>query len=509
MILDSGVIRTLDPSLPTAGALAVAGPFIAGGVGTHEWALPTPDRVDLAGRCVLPAFADAHVHFPTWALARRDVHLEGADSVAAALQLVAAHPRTGGTWIRGTGWRDASWPAHPTAAALDAVTGETPAALWSKDYHSLWLNSAGLARAGGNLEVPGGVVERDADGAPSGVLREEAAWRFRERFVMVTEDEWVEATREGIRIANSRGVASIHDKDGWLGAASIFGRIHEHEGLSLRVWQSLPADRLPELAALPLRSRLGDDFLRLGYLKTFMDGTLGSQTALMLDGSGVQITSREELEEIVRRAAEAGWPVSVHAIGDRANRDALDAFEATRDAWQPRGLRQRIEHAQCVDPTDLPRFAELGVACSIQLFHAPSDRDLAERFWGDRLQGTYAFRSLVDSGAVVVNGSDAPVEELDPLAGIRAGVLRTIDDRPGWRVDEALTVEQAIVASTVTPAWLSGDERRRGRLLPGFLADLVVLSRDPFTCPPDELESVEVVSTMVGGRWVFQPPPWD
>lgn len=509
MILDNGVIRTLDPSLPTCGALTIAGPFVAGGVGTHEFVLPTPERVDLAGRCVLPAFTDSHVHFPTWALARRDVHLEEADSVVAALALVAGHPRTDGTWIRGTGWRDAGWQDRPTAAALDAVTGVTPAALWSKDYHSLWLNTAGLARAGGNLEVPGGVVERDADGAPTGILREESAWRFRERFVTVTEDEWVEATREGIRVASSRGVAAIHDKDGWLGAASIFGRIHEHEGLSLRVWQSLPAERLPELAALPLRSRLGDDYLRLGYLKTFMDGTLGSQTALMLDGSGVQITGREELEDIVRRAAEAGWPVSVHAIGDRGNRDALDAFEATRDAWQPRGLRQRIEHAQCVDPADLPRFAELGVACSIQLSHAPSDRDLAERFWGDRLQGTYAFRSLWDSGAVVVNGSDAPVEELDPLAGIRAGVLRTIDDRPGWRLDEALTVEQAIVSSTVTPAWLSGDERRRGRLLPGFLADLVVLSRDPFTCPADELESVEIVSTMVGGRWVFQPPPWD
>ena len=158
---------------------------------------------------------------------------------------------------------------------------------------------------------------------------------------------------------------------------------------------------------------------------------------------------------------------------------------------------------------DIPRFAELGVACSIQLSHAPSDRDLAERFWGDQLPGSYAFRSLWDSGAVIVNGSDAPVEELDPLAGIRAGVLRTIDERPAWRPEEALTIEQAITASTVTPAWLAGDERRRGRLLPGFLADLVVLSRDPFTCPPDELESIEVVSTMVGGRWVFQPPPWD
>ncbi len=509
MILDNGVVRTLDPSLPTAGALAIAGPLVAGGVGTHEWALPTPERVNLRGRCVLPAFTDSHTHFPTWSLSRHDVHLEQAGSVEAALALVAAHPRSAGTWIRGTGWRDADWTDRPAAAALDAVTGETPAALWSKDYHSLWLNTAALAVARGDLDVHGGVVERDGDGAPTGVLREESAWRFRERFVTISEDEWVEATREGIRLANARGVAAIHDKDGWLGAASIFGHIHEREGLSLRVWQSLPAEHLAELATLKLRSRVGDDFLRLGYVKTFMDGTLGSQTALMLDGSGVEITSREELEEIVTRAAEAGWPVAVHAIGDRANRNALDAFEATRHLWQPLGLRQRIEHAQCLDPLDIPRFAELGIACSIQLMHAPSDRDLAERYWGDRLEGIYAFRTLWDSGAVVATGSDAPVEELDPLAGVRAGVLRTIDGRPAWRPEEALTTEQALIASTVTPAWLAGDERRRGKLLPGFLADLVVLSRDPFTCPPEELESVDVVATMVGGRWVHQPPPWD
>ena len=170
VILDNGVIRTLDPSLPTAGALAIAGPLIAGGVGTHEWALPTPDRVDLGGRCAMPAFTDSHVHFPTWSLARQDVRLEGADSVAAALALVAAHPHRGDIWIRGTGWRDAAWPDQPTAAALDTVTGSKPAALWSKDYHSLWLNSAGLARANGALDVSGGVVERDSAGSPTGSL---------------------------------------------------------------------------------------------------------------------------------------------------------------------------------------------------------------------------------------------------------------------------------------------------------------------------------------------------
>jgi len=494
--------------LPTAAALAIAGERVVGGVGTHESALPTPERVDLRGRCAVPAFSDSHVHFPTWSLARSDVQLEGARSLTEALSRVSAHAPHG-EWVRGHGWRDADWSEHPSRRALDEVTGERPAALWSKDYHSLWLNTAALARAGGDLEVHGGVVERERDGEPTGVLREESAWRFRERHVTVTEDEWVAATRDGLRVANERGVGAIHDKDGWLGAHGIFARIHETNGLTLRVWQSLPAEHVGRLAELGLRSRIGDDYLRLGYLKTFMDGTLGSQTAWMLDGSGVCITSGEELAELVRLAAAAGWPVAVHAIGDRANREALEAFETTRDLWQPLGLRQRIEHAQCLDPADLPRFAALGVTCSVQFSHAPSDRDLAERFWGDRLDGTYAFGTLLASGAVVANGSDAPVEELDPLAGIAAGVLRTIDDRPGWRADEAVTVEQALHASTVAAAWLAGDERRRGKLLPGYLADLVVLDRDPVTIPPDELREVQVVATMVGGRWVHNPPPWD
>jgi len=508
MILENGVVRTMDPSLPTSRALAIAGAHVAGGVGTHENALPSPDVVDLGGRCVVPGFTDSHVHFPTWSLTQHEVKLDGAADLAEALDRVRRHPRHG-TWIRGYGWRDAGWGEEPTARALDAVTGDTPALLFSKDYHSAWLNSAALARAAGDLEVEGGVVERDPDGAPTGVLREESAWQFRARVAMPTEDEFVDATREGLRVAASRGVVAIHDKDGWLGAPGIFQRVAERDGLSLRVWQSVPHERLPELEALGIHSGIGSEFLRIGYLKAFMDGTLGSQTAWMLDGTGVTITSGEELAEVIREGARLGWPVAVHAIGDRANREALDAFESTRDVWAPLGLRHRVEHAQCLAPEDVERFVELGVACSVQFSHAPSDRDLAERFWPDRLDGAYAFRSLWDSGALVANGSDAPVEELDPLAGIRAGVRRTIDERPAWHGEQCLSVEQALVASTVNPAFLSGDERRRGKLLPGYLADLVVLSRDPLDCPPDELETVGVVATMVGGRWVHQPPPWD
>jgi predicted amidohydrolase YtcJ len=510
VILENGIVRTLDPSLPLSRALAIAGAYVAGGVGVHETALASPDHVNLGGRCVLPAFTDAHVHFPTWSLAQRQVNLDGVASLDEALARVRQAPDTG-RWLRGYGWRDGDWPGgeHPTKEALDAVTGERPTILISKDYHSVWVNSAALASANGDLQVDGGVVELDDRGEPTGILREEAAWRFRDRYVVTTEDEWVEATRAGIKLANARGVGSIHDKDGWLGAPGIFQRLRDERNLSLRVWGSIPHDLLDRAADLSLRAGFGDEYLRIGYLKAFMDGTLGSQTALMLDGSGVRITSREELEDVISRGARAGWPVAVHAIGDRANRDALDAFEATRDEWAPKGLRPRIEHAQCLDPADLARFAELGVACSVQFSHAPSDRDLAERYWGDRVGGAYAFRSLIDSGALVANGSDAPVEDLDPLAGISAAVTRTIDGRPAWRPEEALTVEQALHAQVVAPAWLSHDERRRGRLLPGWYADLVVLDRDPFAVEPEELRDLQVVATMVGGRWVHNPPPWD
>jgi predicted amidohydrolase YtcJ len=341
------------------------------------------------------------------------------------------------------------------------------------------------------------------------VLREESAWRFKERYLRIPDDEYVEAMRTGLKLANARGVTCVHDKDGWLGAAGLWQRLDELGSLSLRVWQSVPHEQLPELRSLALRSGIGSPLLRIGYLKVFMDGTLGSRTAWMLDGSGVVITSGEELEAIVRAGAEAGWPVGVHAIGDRANREALDAFERTRDVWEPRGLRQRVEHAQCLAPEDIPRFGELGVAVSCQFTHATSDRDLAERYWPDKLDGTYAFRSLLDTGALVANGSDAPIEELDPWAGVVAGVLRTSDARPAWRPEQAVTLAEALHATCVAPAWLSHDERTRGTLVPGRLADLVVLDRDPFACEPAELPEVQVVATMVGGRWVHNPPPWD
>ena len=503
-VLHGGAIRTLDPERPLVPELAVSGDVVA------MRAAPDAERIDLRGRCVLPGFTDSHVHFPTWSLGLRQARLQGARSRDDALERVAAAlgQVPPGGWLRGLGWREGDWTDPPDRDSLDRVTGTVPTALMSRDYHSLWVNSAALERAGELLELPGGVVERDGNGRPTGVLRETAAWSFRDRHVRPTLDEMTDASRVGMRIAAARGVTAVHDKDGWLGSFEVHQRLLADGDLLVRVWQSFPWERLDELAALGIRSGFGNDMLRLGYLKGFMDGTLGSATAKLLDGSGVEITSREQLEDVVRRAAAAGWPVAVHAIGDGANRAALDAFEATRGDWEPAGLRPRIEHAQLLAPEEFARFGELGVAASVQFSHAPSDRELADRLWEGR-EGAYAYRSLRDAGALLANGSDAPVEELDPLAGLAAGVLRTLDERPPWRGEQALTVEEALNASCVAPAWLERREHRRGMLRPGMLADLVVLDRDPLDCAPQELPEIRVVATMLGGRWTHLDEGWE
>jgi predicted amidohydrolase YtcJ len=459
LVLHGGTVRTMDPARPLARSLVIEGETVA----ALDEEPAGAERVDLGGGCVLPGFTDSHVHFPTWAVTRRELQLHGTRDKVLARVATAVPAVPHGRWLRGFGWTADGW--EPSLAALDAVTGDVPAALLAHDWHSLWVNSAGLARARGDLERRGGEVDLEA-----GVLREEAAWSFRDRFTVASHEEMVEATRAALPVAAARGVTAIHDKDGLLGSREVFAELRDE--LPFRVWQSLPAKRLDE---------------RPDYVKAYMDGTLGSRTARLLDGSGVEITSRAEFEEIVGDATRAGVPVAVHAIGDRANREALDAFAAV-----PGAIRPRIEHAQCLHPDDIGRFAALGVTASIQPSMAVTDAPIAERLWADRLDGAYAYRSLHASGARLALGSDAPVEEMDPLQGLRDAVLRE------WRPHEALDLQAALEALTVTPAWLAGDEDRRGRLRPGMLADLVLLDRDPF----DDLAGAVVVDTYVSGMQV-------
>jgi predicted amidohydrolase YtcJ len=499
-VLTGGTVLTLDPERPRAAALVLDGERIAAVLDDPADAPAGARAVDLAGACAIPGLVDAHVHFPSWALARRELRLFDCGSVDEALERVRAAARDvpPGAWLRGRGWRDELWSEKPTRQALDAAAPGVRIALRAHDGHSLWVSSAALDAAGGDLAVPGGVVETDAGGAPTGVLREESAWRFYDTHAAASMDEALDAMRAALPAAAAAGVTGIHDKDGARGAPELFARLGAAGELTLRVWQSLPADLLDGGDIAPQRD---DPMFRIGYVKAFMDGTLGSRTARLLDGTGVEITSAARLAELVRLAERAGFPLAVHAIGDRANRDALDAFAA---AATP-GARHRIEHAQCIAPEDVARFAALGVTASVQYTHATSDRDLVERIWADRAGHAYPFRSLLAAGARLAGGSDAPVEELDPLAGLRAAVLRTDSERPPWRPEQAIPAAAALESFTAAPAWLSFDEHRRGRLRAGFDADLVVLDRDPLADPPASVAGARVVATMVAGAWVHGP----
>ena len=482
----------MDPRLPRVRALAVAGTLVAGGVDVREGDLDSVghERIDLDGRCVLPGFTDAHVHFLDWALERRWLDLHDCETLAETLKAVAA-AAPGEGWLRGKGWVEASWPdGPPTAAALDRVTGERPAALWAHDHHTLWVNSAALRAQG---------VEH-----PTGVLQEWEAWRF--PVPPATPLERSRALRDGIAEANARGVIGVHDFQAH-GGRDLWQRFDGDRRLTLRVAISVPLPDLASARALELRSGFGSELVTVGPVKAFMDGTLGSGTAWMLDGSGEQLLSEDDLAEAVAEASAGGLAMAVHAIGDGANRAALNAFERTREAWEQALLRPRIEHCQCLADDDLPRFAELGVIASVQPVHALSDRDLAERLWGELAARAYRTRDLLDSGAHVVFGADPPIEELDPLAAIHAAVHRTGDGREPFGPAQRIPVADAVACHTAAAAYAVGQERARGCLLPGLAADLVVLDTD-IVEHPQLIDRAQVVATMLAGRWVHGRPPW-
>jgi predicted amidohydrolase YtcJ len=433
-----------------------------------EGAEPIPD-----GAVIVPGFTDAHVHLLSWSSSLRELPL----SHKSLDEILAMVRDDRSAFIRGYGWAVPD-DAVLTRQRLDEVSGDTPVVLLGHDWHSLWVNSAALELADGALDVPGGVVVRDGDGQPTGMLREEAAWAFRDRYALPTRAEQLDALQAALPELSRRGVTAVHDKDGMLGCIDVVRELRSRQELPLRIWHSIPADRMDEPGA--------------DYVKAFMDGTLGSRTARLIGGGGVEVTSKDDFARIVRAAAARGLPTAVHAIGDQAARDALDAFEDTREAWA--GLRPRIEHAQCVHPDDVPRFAELGVTASIQPAMAITDQPVAERLWGDRIERSYAYGTLHRAGARLAGGSDAPVEALDPLDGIRAAVLRE------WRREEALPLDVALRGWTEVPAWLEGREATHGRIAPGCAADLVILDRDPNTA----LADARVIGTIAGGRWTYR-----
>jgi len=522
-LLHNARIHTLDPDHPGASALLLDGGRVLA-VGGEELLAEyaQADRRDLEGRIVLPGLVDAHIHLQEYALSREIVDCE-ADSREEILRRLSGRLRSvaAGEWVRGHGWNQNTWGGTwPTAADLDEVAPANPVYLTAKFLYVGWVNSVALARAGVTAATPdpeGGSIQRDSRGNPTGLFFESAV-KLIEAAIPEPSPADLAETFEGLLPDLWRlGLTGVHDFDKRT-CFQALQILHAGGKLPLRVLKSIPLDLLPQAAALGLRSGFGDETLRIGSVKLFADGALGPHTGAMTAGyvddpqnRGILILDSDKLFEYGRLAAGSGLSLAVHAIGDRAVHEVLEGFARLRAYEKQHGLpalRHRIEHVQTVLPEDAGRLAELSLIASMQPVHAPSDMLVADRLLGERTACSYAWRTQLQHGACLAFGSDAPVESPNPFLGLHAAVTRRrTDGSPGpdgWIPQERLTVQEALAGFTLGPAYAAGAEDRLGRLSAGFLADLIVIDTDPFTCDPAELAAIRPVATMIGGEWVWE-----
>ncbi|HEY3063670.1 MAG TPA: amidohydrolase [Chloroflexota bacterium] len=511
VILRGGSVLTLDAQWPRARSVAVGeGRIVAVGEGDLDEVCGLETRViELAGNAVLPGFVDAHIHFGAFALGLTQVDLDHAATLENGLREVRAFADrlAAGVWLRGRGWDRNRWGRLPTASELDQVTGARPALLSSHDGHSLWLNSAAMAAVGlsASSEAPaGGAIERDSSGNPSGVVFENAQDLVRRKVPEPTEQDLGEAIRHALPLAAKAGLTGMHNLEDEHSLAAFRALAAEGE-LTLRVYHGVRRGLLTRAAELGLRTGAGSEWLRIGPVKLFSDGALGSRTAHVLEpyegtnDRGVPTLTPEELAADMRAAADQGLDIAVHAIGDAAVRTVLDVVQTVRP-----GRLVRIEHAQLVHPDDVPRFAQLGVLASMQPIHAVADWRAADAHWGARARHGYAWRTLLDAGAVLALGTDAPVERLEPLLNLHAATTRVDphgEPAGGWYPEQRLTLDEAVRAYTHGSAVAERASERRGRLAPDMDADLVVLD-GPLSA--DRLLETQVVLTMVGGHIVYE-----
>jgi predicted amidohydrolase YtcJ len=521
LVLINGMIHTMDTEQPVVSAVAVRDNHIlaTGADETMRARLPEADVIDLGGRCVLPGLIDAHLHAEWTALGLKNVDAE-APTLEELLRRVAARAAItpAGQWIRGHGWNQNVWGGiFPTRAELDRVAPEHPIYLSAKSGHAAWANSLALKLAGVTSGTPdpiGGEIGRDAAGEPTGIFLESAMNLIEKIIPEPTVSELVAALRDALPLFHRVGLTGVHDFDG-ARALQAWQILKENGELNLRVSKTIPVALQSHAIALGLRSGFGDDWLRLNSVKTFADGALGPRTALMidpyegtLDQRGISTCDKEEMFEHVRAAAAAGLSSTIHAIGDKANHDVLDVYEMVRAADPNPRLRHRIEHVQLLHPADFARLAQLNVIASMQPIHATSDMLIADQHWGARSAGAYAWRTQLDAGAVLAFGSDSPVESFNPFLGIHAAVTRRrTDGAPGpdgWYPQQRLSVDEAVRGFTLGAAYASYEETRKGSLMPGKLADLIVLDRDIYTVEPMAIAGTRVVATVIDGRFVHR-----
>ncbi|MHC4668257.1 MAG: amidohydrolase [Planctomycetota bacterium] len=520
------IVHTVDPKWPRAEALAVRGERILA-VGksqalTHRY--PRARTVDLGGACVVPGLIDAHGHLASLGSLMRHLDLRPTRSyeemLARVQERVAQTPP--GSWILGGRWDQASWGRKelPHHAPLSEVTPDHPVLLARVDGHAALANRRALDLAGIDADTedpPGGEIVRDDAGEPTGILVDRAVALVEQVIPegggLPTGARWRSAQEACFRV----GLTGVHDAGVSRGDLADLKRRYARGELKLRVHAMLADEPgiADHLARHPPRS---NPRLSVRALKLYVDGAMGSRGAWLLEPysdraghTGLNVMPVARLRRLAQVAADHGWQVCTHAIGDRANREALDAYAAALDRHPGADLRFRIEHAQCVSPPDLPRFAQLGVIASMQPTHATSDMRWAEdRVGAARLEGCYAWRCLLDSGARLAFGSDFPVENENPLRGIYAAVTRQDHaGRPdgGWRPDQILTRAEALRLFTLDAAYAGFQEKLLGSLTPGKLADFVVFDRALLGVPARELLAARVLRTVIGGETVYQASP--
>lgn len=513
-----GRIYTMSDRQPVCDAMIVDRDRISWiGNATDLSSVPSDsyEIIDLDGCIILPGFIDSHTHIVFWALSRTRIDLDGTNSYENALQIIrdfaAKQPKRNKTWLIGKGWKREQWQKvrWPHKSDLDRIVPDRPVAIYSKDEHLLWVNSQALRMTGidrHTVEPEGGKIDRDQSGDATGVLRDNAMKLVRPLLQPPPAREINKAMADGFAEMYRRGCVGVSSFDGISGfetlqSLDIAGR------LPVRVTYYLPVSLVDHAIELKWRSGFGSEWLKIGGVKAFADGALGSQTALMLkpfkgsrDNSGIEVASCEELKKLVTMTSKAGLACAIHAIGDRANRNVLDAFEATK-RLHPQVIRHRIEHCQIIAPTDLKRFASLKLTASMQPSHATADLDLMKRYLGERQKNSYRMRTLANLGVAQCFGSDAPIEPLNPLAGIYAAV---VGKRPGGRTcfnsKETITVERAVRGFTLGGAEAVGEDRHRGSLAAGMKADFVVLDRDILRLSAKQILKTEVVATYINGE---------
>jgi predicted amidohydrolase YtcJ len=518
-------VWTGDRAAPWAEAIAVRGDAIAA-VGTSDEirrlaAGLTP--IDAAGRLVVPGFIDAHVHFVDGGFRLTSVQLRDARTREVFVDRIRAFAATvpHGTWITGGDWDHSLWGGElPARDWIDAATPNHPVWINRLDGHMALANRAALDAAGVNrttADVAGGEIVRGRRGEPTGLLKDNAMALVNKVVPAPAPEMQDRALAAAMQYVAEQGVTSVHNMGGWS-ALDTFARARRANALRVRIYGLVPLadwERLRDVVAKKTyggSDGRGDEWLRVGGLKGFVDGSLGSHTAAFdqpFDDApkdrGLLVNQPEDLDRWIAGADKAGLHVVVHAIGDRANRLLLDIYQRVAAEHGARDRRFRIEHAQHLAAADIPRFAQLGVVASMQPYHAIDDGRWAEQYIGRRIQTTYAFRSLLDAGATLAFGSDWFVAPPTPLEGIYAAVTRrTLDDRHpgGWVPQQKITVEEALRAYTSGAAYASFDETRKGMLTAGRLADFVMLDRNLFEIAPEEIRHARVVMTVVGGRKV-------